>query len=583
VRPFLRRLLVPLAAVALALALSLALSCRTPTSIAVEVTIDFACKDLHRTTVTAGGALGSDFETRAPTTNSNECVDGYVGRVVIVPSGGNDDDVAIKVVGGFGRDVETCNVPNPGKGCIVARRALRYAPHTALTVPIVLRQSCDGIACGSTETCRNGACVSAALDPATCTGSGGCDESALGPGSSGPGADAGASDAGDAAVAPAPLYSPDMRDLTKWERVDLSSIAGGGASAGGAVFDGRYVTLMPRGDWHVRYDTRAPFGTLTSWEAFKASTLSGTTFVGGTFDGTYIYYVPDTYFGGDLVAARYAPSKPFQEASFETANWGINNGDQFGGTVFDGTYVYPVPTDKKVQRFDTRVAFSQGLQVADQVWIPKKARGFRGGTFDGRYAYFVPGVLFGYQEVLRLDTTTADFTDAGSYRQFDTFTKTPANTLFCGAIFDGRYVTMMPRIGSTDAGAAASGFALRYDTQAPFDVATSWEGFDLTTIDPNAKGFCGGAFDGRYVYFLPDTENNSPTLPPLARFDSLGSLSDPGAWQMLDTKTIDPNAKLFGAMAFDGTAIYLMPKGGSVALRFTARSSPAAKPTPSFN
>ena len=186
-------------------------SCASPTDITVLVTTDFDCTDLHHVTVTVG-TLGSSLETAPATALSTTCEGGYAGRLVVVPSGSKDDVLAIKVAGGFGKtkQAEDCvatydaakpGTPIYGPGCIVARRALHYTPHTPLTVPIVLRSACAGVACGETETCVKGACLPATIaDSATCKGEG-CGESALGDGGLPPGGgDAGTSDAaGDAA------------------------------------------------------------------------------------------------------------------------------------------------------------------------------------------------------------------------------------------------------------------------------------------------------------------------------------------------------------------------------------------------
>ena len=191
-------------------------SCASPTDITVLVTTDFECKDLHHVTITVG-RLGAALETAPLTTLSTTCESGYAGRLVVVPSGSKDDVVAIKVVGGFGRtkQAEDCTAtydpatpgrPTYGPGCIVARRALHYTPRTPLTVPIVLRSSCAGVACGETETCVAGACLPATIaDSATCQGNDGCGESALGgPGVPDAGGDAATADAGDAAGDSAP-------------------------------------------------------------------------------------------------------------------------------------------------------------------------------------------------------------------------------------------------------------------------------------------------------------------------------------------------------------------------------------------
>jgi len=97
------------------IALLAALSCRTPASITIEVTTDFACSDLHGATVTFAPLLGGEIDTKPETTATDRCDDHYVGQVVIIPSGSDDDEVAIRVVGGFGRDVASCTGPTPGR------------------------------------------------------------------------------------------------------------------------------------------------------------------------------------------------------------------------------------------------------------------------------------------------------------------------------------------------------------------------------------------------------------------------------------------------------------------------------------
>jgi hypothetical protein len=154
-------------------------SCRAPTEIALVLSTDVKCVDLRGTSVTVG-RLG-EIETKASTTSSTFCdASGDLGLLVVVPSGGKSDEVAMKIVAGVGRDADSC-VPPYGKGCVVARRALHFLPHTPLRILVPLRAACNGVACGETETCVEGRCVGAEIaDPGTCTGPG-CDESVLAP------------------------------------------------------------------------------------------------------------------------------------------------------------------------------------------------------------------------------------------------------------------------------------------------------------------------------------------------------------------------------------------------------------------
>jgi alpha-tubulin suppressor-like RCC1 family protein len=160
----------------------LLLACRDATQITVVVTTDLDCKD-HGGTDIVVGSLGS--LPAVPTTSSNQCdANKSVGNLVIIPAGAHDSEIAFQVTTGVGINPETCNDPKNASQCIVARRALRFIPHQNLTVKVAMHASCEGKSCAADETCRDGACVSARLDPLVCQGSG-CDQSALNGGDAG--------------------------------------------------------------------------------------------------------------------------------------------------------------------------------------------------------------------------------------------------------------------------------------------------------------------------------------------------------------------------------------------------------------
>jgi hypothetical protein len=142
---------------------------------------------------------------------------------VVTPSGGNDEEVWIRMVAGVGRDPATCTPGNDGAGCIIARRALHYLPHTRVRLRVPLRAVCAGVACAPSETCVSGACVSATVqDPAACAGEDGCGEEAVVPAADGGGpspvdagnaGDAGAGDGGDAEQSSLPDAGPCPGDV----------------------------------------------------------------------------------------------------------------------------------------------------------------------------------------------------------------------------------------------------------------------------------------------------------------------------------------------------------------------------------
>jgi hypothetical protein len=154
-------------------------SCVDPTQITVDITTDIDCKAVSGTQITVG-RLGDLDGKRYPTAVTQSCKNGRIGSIVVVPSGGIEETVAIAVVAGVdGTDVETCRPPY-AKGCIAARRSLRFSPHASLRVLVPLSRACDGVACPTTQTCRAGACVGATItSTGACAAPEGCGEDAL--------------------------------------------------------------------------------------------------------------------------------------------------------------------------------------------------------------------------------------------------------------------------------------------------------------------------------------------------------------------------------------------------------------------
>jgi hypothetical protein len=475
-------------------------SCRPATEISLVVSTDIACADLRSTSVTVGH-LG-EIEGKAPTTSSAFCdASGELGVLVVVPSGGKTDEVAFKLMAGLGRDVGSC-APPYGKGCVVARRAIRFVPRTELTIRVPLRAACDGVPCGETETCVSGTCMPAETrDPSACSGPGGCDEGTLGQG----GADGGIDGAADGPIDTATYH--DFADSSFWSTFETKTVNALASDFAGATFDGRYVHFAAAAittgggnvDVATRYDTLGPFTGNSSWSVFglAAVDVSAQGFTGATFDGRFVYFVPDQ------------------------VNSGLNG---------------------MMTRYDTRAAFATGgaWSTFDATSVNPGAKGFEGATFDGRFVYFIPfrnsltGPLGGL--VARYDTQ-ASFSAGASWATFDTTTVDPGARGFRGAVFDGRFLYLAPY----------AGLVVRYDTHAPFAVGNSWNTFDLTTVDGKATDFDGAAFDGRFVYLVPSTGS------VVARYDTTASFASGASWTTFDVSTVNGAAGTFWGAAFDGT------------------------------
>jgi len=136
---------------------------------------------------------------------------------------------------------------------------------------------------------------------------------------------------------------------------------------------------------------------------------------------------------------------------------------------------------------------------------------------------------------------------------FDT-TEVNANShWFMGAVFDGRYVYFVPD---------SNGQVTRYDTTGSFTANGSWSVFDTTAVDANSKGFGGAVFDGRYVYFAP--YNNGAYFGQVTRYDTTGSFTANGSWSVFDTTAVDANSKGFYGAVFDGRYVYFVPRNNGV-------------------
>lgn len=146
----------------------------------IVLSTDASCDTLADSSITIG-RLG-EIDSRDPVTVTGQCSGGAIGSLVAVPATDESAEVAFRIVSAIGQqDVTQCVEGDPE--CIVARRALRFVANTPLRVPIVMRQTCAGVVCDETETCVDGQCAPATIDPAACVGQAGCDEGALGPAS----------------------------------------------------------------------------------------------------------------------------------------------------------------------------------------------------------------------------------------------------------------------------------------------------------------------------------------------------------------------------------------------------------------
>jgi hypothetical protein len=165
-------------------------------------------------------------------------------------------------------------------------------------------------------------------------------------------------------------------------------------------------------------------------------------------------------------------------------------------------------------------------------------------------------------------TVYHDMTNPSFWSVFDT-TGLSANARgFFGGAFDGRYVYFVP---SNDT------LAARYDTKAVFTSAGSWQTFDTASINAASVGYRGGAFDGRYVYLVPFYNSTaSMGAGVVARFDSQATFTAAASWATFDTTTVVATAEGYDGAVFDGRYLYFVPHLTGTVARYDTKAAFAA-------
>ena len=294
-------------------------------------------------------------------------------------------------------------------------------------------------------------------------------------------------------------------------------------------------------------------------------------YMGAVYDGRYVYFAPDNNGSerhGEVL--RYDTSADFVNAAswttYDAGDHGVGNDpDGFAGAVFDGRYVYFSPNlngseyHGEVLRFDTTGAFTEVSSWAaydpGASGVGTDPDGYCGAVFDGRYVYFVPSYNGSeiHGEVLRYDTVSS-FSDAGSWATFD-----PGVDGYYGAVFDGRYVYFSPDHNGTE----FQGEVLRFDTSGGFSDPSSWATYDpgAAGVGNEPVGYYGAIFDGRFVYFVPNLNNTQGQHGEVLQYDTNGAFAEVASWATYDPGANgvgnDPDGYIGGV--FDGRYVYFSP------------------------
>ncbi len=216
-------------------------------------------------------------------------------------------------------------------------------------------------------------------------------------------------------------------------------------------------------------------------------------------------------------------------------------------------------------------------------WIshqPNIAEGFVGSVFDrDHYLYFVPykndngphGVVWRYD-------TRGALNSQPSWGVFDPSSNglSAAARGFSGGAFDGRYIYFAPNENAS----GPSGAVMRYDTTKNMTAVTSWELFDPSAsgLGAAAKGFNGAVFDGNYVYFVPHV-NASGGHNNVLRYNVSKPFDSASSWELFNPKSAASTKKGYAGAIYDGRYVYFIPSGQPTA----GASSAAPSASPSGN
>ena len=364
----------------------------------------------------------------------------------------------------------------------------------------------------------------------------------------------------------------------------------------GGVFDGTYAYFFPYhngSDRHgevLRYNVTEPFAASSSWDTFDpGSNGVGTDpdgYLGGCFDGTYVYFSPDhngTIHHGEVL--RYDSGGSFSSAAswdaYDPGNQGVGvDPDGYGGCTYAGGYVYFAPLYNgtehhgEVLRYDISLPFE-----AASSWttfdpgasgVGNDPDGYKSGAFDGRFIYFSPwlnGTDY-HGEILRYDTLGV-FGDTASWSTFDPGPGGVSGSAlagFHGAVFDQPYLYFVPhRLAG-----GAHGEVLRYDTRIGFSTASSWQTFDYGNTgkcseDPNCDdpdGYSDGVIANNFLYLAP-LENGTEFHGEVMRYDLSETFASSSSWSTFDPGLVGVGSvsDSYSGAVFDGRYVYFVPFG----------------------
>lgn len=347
----------------------------------------------------------------------------------------------------------------------------------------------------------------------------------------------------------------------------------------GVAFDGRYLYYAPlsnaMGVFHgnvTRFDTKAHFQSVDSWESFDFSTLNthACGFVDVFFDGQFIYFIPYHNTQHHGLVARYNTRELLDEPSawsfFDLVEFLDPDCRGFVSGSFDGRYLHLAPYqcswtqyNGRMVQFDTTLAFenpdSWKLFNSEEKWT--ESRGFHGAAPTNEHTYFIPYVRENrdYHGFLVRHKKNTPFDNLQNWSKFDLTIVHPLAKGFVGGCFDGQYLYLAPYFN----GIERHGLVLRADTSKDVFDSSNWETFDMTSLHIDNRGYFGAVVHGDFVYMLPHCKAEGIYQGRLVRYDRRMDFKNPDAWQSYDTAQDHPKSMGYMGCAIVGDNLYMAP------------------------
>ena len=194
------------------------------------------------------------------------------------------------------------------------------------------------------------------------------------------------------------------------------------------------------------------------------------------------------------------------------------------------------------------------------------AYGFSCSCFDGKYVYYVPNnntntTVDG--NLIRYDTHSP-FNNSTSYNLFDLTTVNSACKGFSFCCVASPYIFFVTADLQESPTEVYNSIIVRYDTRLPFNSISSYAYYDLTNVDSNLVNLKGIIYNGnKNIYICSTNIDNGNSY--LITYDINLPFNTSTSYNFLEFST---NTYQYEALVYDGKFIYMIPFSGSVIFRY---------------